>query len=134
MRDSKPVVVDASAAVALLTRTSLGFRIAAELRGRTVRVPELFDAEVLSALKGIERSGRVAPADIASAVSDLALLPFERRGLGPFAAGAWAMRHQLSLYDAFYVALARAADCPVLTTDGRWQRAGDLGVTMVTIR
>ena len=31
----------------------------------------------------------------------------------------WALRHNLSAYDACYVALAEALDCPLLTADAR---------------
>ena len=31
----------------------------------------------------------------------------------------WALRHNLSAYDACYVALAESLDCPLLTADAR---------------
>ena len=31
----------------------------------------------------------------------------------------WALRHNVSAYDASYVALADALDCPLLTADAR---------------
>ena len=31
----------------------------------------------------------------------------------------WSLRHNLSAYDASYVALAEALDCPLLTADAR---------------
>ncbi len=46
---------------------------------------------------------------------------------------AWDLRHRLSTYDAFYLALARRLEAPVVTCDRRWAAAGDLGVTVITV-
>jgi predicted nucleic acid-binding protein len=45
----------------------------------------------------------------------------------------WSMRANLSAYDACYVALARALDCPLLTTDEPLTRAPRLGVTVICV-
>ncbi len=37
--------------------------------------------------------------------------------IAPIVEKAWALRHNLSLYDALYLALARMLDCPLLTFD-----------------
>jgi predicted nucleic acid-binding protein len=46
---------------------------------------------------------------------------------------AWSVRSSLSAYDACYVALARAFDCPLLTIDKPLTRAPDLGVPLIVI-
>ena len=43
--------------------------------------------------------------------------------LGPLAERAWQLRANLSFYDALYVALAEALDCPLVTADQRLARA-----------
>ena len=48
----------------------------------------------------------------------IVLFPF-----APFAARIWALRNNLTCYDAWYVALAEALDCPLVTLDGRLARA-----------
>jgi predicted nucleic acid-binding protein len=45
----------------------------------------------------------------------------------------WSMRASVSAYDACYAALARAFDCPLLSTDKPLARAPDLGVTLILI-
>ena len=44
-------------------------------------------------------------------------LPVSRVPLHVLAESAWALRHNLNTYDAFYVALAQALDCELLTAD-----------------
>jgi predicted nucleic acid-binding protein len=45
----------------------------------------------------------------------------------------WAMRANLSAYDACYVALARALECPLLTVDRPLTRAPALGITLICV-
>lgn len=46
------------------------------------------------------------------------LFPF-----APFAGRIWALRENLTSYDAWYVALAEALDCPLATLDRKLSRA-----------
>ncbi len=48
----------------------------------------------------------------------MALLPF-----APFEERIWELRHNLTAYDAWYVAVAEALDCPLVTLDIRLSRA-----------
>lgn len=129
----RPLVIDASAVVELLLATPAGAQVAEHIRGHALFAPELLDAEVLAALKGLERGQIVTAPRAAEAVEDLARVPVDRWSLPLLVAGAWELRDRLSAYDAFYLALARAVRCPVLTADRRWARTGDLGVTVITV-
>lgn len=44
----------------------------------------------------------------------------------PYAERVWALRHNLTSYDAWYVALAETFDCPLLTLDRKISRASGL--------
>jgi predicted nucleic acid-binding protein len=46
--------------------------------------------------------------------------------VGPLGEFAWKLRHNLSFYDALYVALAARLGAPLLTADARLSRAPDL--------
>ena len=46
-------------------------------------------------------------------------LEVQRFALVGFAPRIWALRHNLSAYDACYVSLAEALECPLLTADAR---------------
>lgn len=127
------IVLDASAAVELVAVTERASSVAAALRGAAIVVPATFDAEVLSALAGLQR-GRRLPAERAdSACGRLASLPARRVALQPLLKAAWELRHQVSRYDAFYVALARSLSAPLVSTDARLARAGVPGVELVLV-
>ncbi|HEX3528613.1 MAG TPA: type II toxin-antitoxin system VapC family toxin [Thermoanaerobaculia bacterium] len=127
------IVLDASAAVELLLRTPAGGRAEAALRGGQVIVPGHFDAEVFSALGRLVRSGELAEGLVEPALAELARAPFARYALPPFLATVWELRHNLSLRDALYVALARRLDALFVTADARLARAPSLGVEVVCV-
>ncbi len=127
------LVIDASAAVDLLVETVRADRIRRRLRGARLVVPASFDVEVQSALRGLERSGAVDASRVDQARRALERMPAARSPLQPLADAAWALRHRISLYDAQYVALAESAAAPLLTTDARLARAGDLGISLLLI-
>jgi predicted nucleic acid-binding protein len=58
-----------------------------------------------------------------AAVLDLRALPIERVPHTALLERAWALRHNLTPYDAAYVALAEALGAPLLTADRRLARA-----------
>ena len=127
------LIVDASVFVAIALDHPSRDLVGRELRGQRLVAPELIDAEVANALKRHERSGRLERARATTFVRSLAHAPIRRVSHRLLLQDAWDARHQLSTYDAFYVALARRLGVPVITHDRRWAAAGDLGITVITV-
>jgi predicted nucleic acid-binding protein len=112
-------VIDAGALLELLLRTLRAESVQAVVDDRQLVAPAVIDAEVLSALRGLERSRAVTPKRAALAVADLRVAPIERYPLDGLLERAWDLRATLGAYDALYVALAVELDCPLVTTDDR---------------
>ncbi|MCB1264254.1 MAG: PIN domain-containing protein [Mycobacterium sp.] len=118
------MVVDASAMVDLLARTEDRHEsVRARLAHTVLHAPAHFDAEVLSALGRMHRSGVLSAAHVDAALDELGRAPVTRHDLTPLLAGAWSRRDSLRLTDALYVELALQADLVLLTTDQRLARA-----------
>lgn len=81
--------------------------------------PHLLDAEVGHALRAHVRSGLLDAGDAVVAVDDLAEMRIERVGHGGLLHRAWALRENVSFYDALYIALAERLDMPLVTFDAR---------------
>lgn len=113
------IVVDASALVEVLLATARGAAAVGAQRGRALFSPGLLDFEVLQALRGLERGAVVTSARAAHAVDDLGRARITRVPAHLLTPRAWALRHNLSAYDAAYVALAERLRCPLLTADRR---------------
>ena len=113
------VVIDASALVAALVDSGPDGQWAESLLTSDLAAPHLLPVEVANVLRRAVNSGEITD-DIASiAHGDLLDL---RVGLVPYetvAVRAWALRHNLTSYDAWYVAVAELLGAPLATLDHR---------------
>lgn len=122
------LVVDASVVVEVLRRSERGDAVAARMRGATLATPAHLDAEVLSALGRLVRSGEAEPAEVTRALDRLARLPVERYPIAPLAQRAWALRENVALRDGLYVACAETLSATLLTLDERLARSAPVPV------
>ena len=127
-------VIDASVAVEYLLKTPIGLALAELVKRASLIAPELLDAEVLSALRRAALSGRLEEGRALAALDDLAVWPVDRLPNRTLARLAWRHLHNVSAYDALYVAAARAHDATLLTADGRLSRAPRLGIVVQHVR
>ena len=127
-------VIDASVAVEYLLKTPLGLTVADLIESAALTAPELMDAEVLSVLRGSVLNGRLEETRALTALDDLVAWPVDRIPNRTLARLAWQHLHNVSAYDALYVAAARAHDAPMLTADGRLSRASGLGIVIQHVR
>jgi predicted nucleic acid-binding protein len=118
------VVVDASVLVEALTLPGSHGRWAEDLVSRhPLAAPHLAPGEVAHALRRAVLRGNLDSAEADRAHARLLGLRLELFPYGPCAERAWELRHQLSMYDAWYVALAEALELPLATSDLRLARA-----------
>ena len=112
------VVIDASACVAALVDAGPDGRWAEGVfDGRSPVAPQLLLVESTNVLRRLTASRQLADLDASMAHRDLLSLPVELYPFAPFARRVWTLRHNLSAYDACYVALAEALDAPLATLD-----------------
>jgi predicted nucleic acid-binding protein len=119
------IVLDASALVELLLNTAAGRTIATRIADPAlgVHVPHLADIEVAQALRRYANEGDLEAVDAATALEELRSLDLQRHAHEPLLDRVWALRKNLSAYDAVYVALAEVLDTVLLTCDARLARA-----------
>ncbi len=118
------IVVDASVIVAALVDVTPPAEGALQILAREdVHVPELLDLEVVSALRGRVLGRRLSTQRASRAVDDLERLPAVRHRHTGLSHRVWTLRHNLTPYDAVYVALAELLDGPLVTFDARLARA-----------
>lgn len=118
------VVVDSSVLVESLTDVENEGEWARSALAAGPRVaPELALAEASNVLRRLELAGEISRLEATSAHRDLLRLDLELVPFAPYAERVWALRGNLTCYDAWYVALAEALDCPLMTLDRRLGRA-----------
>lgn len=111
-------VLDASAWLEL----ALGQADPDELPATDILVPAHFDSEVMSALRGLVRGGRIEPPEGHRLVTGLSRAPLVRVPLERLLEPAWLLSDAVSAYDSLYVALARRESPPLITADARLAR------------
>lgn len=104
-----------------------------QLRDGTIAAPAHLDAEVLSALGRLVRSGDLADAAVTAMLPELVRAPVSRYPLGGLLEEAWSLRQNITQRDALYVVLARRLGGRVLTTDARLGPAPALGVSVTVV-
>ena len=77
--------------------------------------------------------GRLDESAAVQALDHLSDLAAERHDHEPFLRRTWELRHNVTAYDAIYVALAEALDAPLITCDARLARAPVASVTIELI-
>jgi len=128
-----PIVIDACALLELLLATSKREAIAQAAGDSPLIAPDLVNVELAQSLRGLVRAGKVSAARAERALTRLSEGAVARMPTAPLLREIWSLRHNLSAYDASYVALARALDRPLLTADEPLARAPRLGVTLIVV-
>jgi predicted nucleic acid-binding protein len=124
-----PLVIDASGLVlGLLGRSGHAAALRRRLAAEVCHAPHLIDAEVGNVLRRHVLRGSLPAADAEILLRFGAPLVDHRHQMtGALARSAWALRQNLSFYDALYVALATALGAPLVTADRRLSGASSLG-------
>jgi predicted nucleic acid-binding protein len=118
------IVVDASSVVEALLRGPAADAIDARwLESGGLHSVQLLDLEVLQALRRLVRAGQIDDDRASEAALDFAALRVRRWSHVPLRDRVWQLRHNVTAYDAAYIALAERFDCPLITRDGRLKRA-----------
>jgi predicted nucleic acid-binding protein len=117
------LVLDTSAALHVLAHRPAHPALLARLRQEELTAPHVIDLELLEALRGLVRGRRVTPDQAEDIRADFGALSITRFAQGGLTDRIWELRHNLTAYDAAYVALAEILDCPLVTSDARMAKA-----------
>ena len=126
------IVVDSSAVLEVLLRSQAGLAIEERIFSpqETLHAPHLLDLEVAQVLRRYCASGEMDPERGQEALTDLAEFPINRYPHDVFLSRIWALRANMTAYDACYVALAEMLPAPLLTRDARLASAPGHGAVI----
>ncbi len=116
------MIVDCSIIIRLLSSRD-GDDLLRQRLARTVHAPALIDAEISGVVRGLtntaEPNVRITPDRAEQMLADYAGLRIARHPMQPLQARVFALRDNLTAYDAMYVALAERLALPLLTDDAK---------------
>jgi len=126
------IVLDASAAVDWLLQTSAGQQIEKRIyaRSESLHAPHMLDVDVAQVLRRLVREAVISAQRAEEAIDDLADLRVTRYPHFVFLSRMWKLRHNLSAYDAAYVALSENLGATLLTRDARLASASGRAVAV----
>ena len=113
------VVIDASALIEYLFDAARYPRIDEIIATRELHAPHLIDAEIVHGLRSAVIGKRVDAPRALAALEDFAALTIQRYSIEPLLTRMWALRQNITAYDAAYVALAESLALPLVTRDRR---------------
>lgn len=114
------VVVDSSVVVAALVDAGDNGAWAEKILEQDgLYAPELLRVETANVLRRLERGKEITEQEANAAFEDLMELDVELHAFEPFSGRVWELRHNVTSYDGWYVALAEALNLPLATLDGR---------------
>ncbi len=126
---SRVLVVDASVVVDLLARfRPQPLEDLLWAPDTVLAAPELIDIEVLSALRKLDQSGAIPPSRRAGLPALMRGLRIRKYRHDNLLNGIWALRDNVTAYDAAYVTLARLLKATLVTRDKRLAKVPGLGV------
>jgi predicted nucleic acid-binding protein len=112
------IVIDASAAIEFLVNGPKCAAVTEQIRAaQQLAAPHLLDAEVGQVLRRLTAAKLISKQCAIDVLEDLANLPLVRYPHVPLLQRAFELRHNVTFYDALYLALAEAINVPMLTCD-----------------
>ena len=119
------IVVDASAIVEFLLRMPFGDSVERRLRQSRglIFAPQVIDLEIAHSLRRFALSRTLTAARASEAFEDLNALPLRRFGHTFLMERIWALRENLTAYDASYISLAELLGAPLITRDRKLAEA-----------
>jgi predicted nucleic acid-binding protein len=113
------IVLDASAIIEFLLLTKSGKEIEQRIYSshETLHAPELLSLEVIQVLRRMVLRKEIEGRRADDAISDLLNLRVSLYPHKLLVPRIWQLRHNLSAYDAAYIALAESLRAPIVTRD-----------------
>jgi predicted nucleic acid-binding protein len=118
------IVVDASVIVEMLLHTSAGRSIEDTLfaAGESLHAPHIIDLEVAHVMRRLAAAHELSSTGGRRRLAAMADFPLTRYRHDLLLQRIWELRHNLSAYDAAYIALAEGLGVPLVTRDIRLAR------------
>lgn len=127
------IVIDSSVVVAALVDSGPhGDWAENVIASGSLQAPELLRVEATNIFRRLERAKLITTPEANAAHDDLMQLDFDLFPFEPFAERIWELRHNVTSYDAWYVAIAEALKLPLATLDAPLSKSNEVTCKFLT--
>jgi predicted nucleic acid-binding protein len=109
--------------VLLNTEPARAAAVTQRIVGEQIHAPHLIDLEVAQTLRELVLRHEIAAESARLMLNVLAAMRIARHDHTSLLPRIWELRHNITSYDAAYIALAESLDAPLITADGPLSRA-----------
>ena len=127
------IVIDASVIVDAMLDANIAEAFNELSNSNEFAAPDHIYLEVLNSLRRLEREDVIAPIALEHCIALLKDWPVESFSVHDLIGDIWSIRHDITPYDAPYVALAGLLNAPLLTHDEKLVRAIDGEIKTLSI-
>jgi predicted nucleic acid-binding protein len=128
------IVVDASLVVHFLLRSEQESRINQLMADAdAVSAPVILDLEVTNTIRRHLLLKQISLESAERAIAGLMMLSIDRCPVAEYIGRIWQLRHNLTAYDASYIALAEALQAPFYTRDTKFTAATGTSAKIILI-
>ena len=127
-------VIDASVGVEYVLQTRLGRLVSNVMTDNETVAPELFDLEILSALRGLVIRRAITRSAALIAIHRLERWDIQRTSHSNLLRSTWEYHQNVSAYDAIYLAIAKDLRIDLITADSKLTRAPGIDVEVHDVR
>ena len=104
------------------------------IEGQDLYSPSHLFVECAHGIRRMERDGDLTTFEALVAFQSMQSLAIELHPFEPYSERIWALRHNVTPYDAWYVAMAEALGCPLVTFDRRLSRVSGIECEVITLQ
>jgi predicted nucleic acid-binding protein len=119
------MVIDASAVLSILSRSETGAELEGLIAGVDLHAPHLIDLEVAHTLRRWTLAEMITVRNAEQALDSFRNIPITRHAHAELLGRVWKLRHNLTAYDAVYLALANSLGAELLTMDEGLRKAAN---------
>jgi predicted nucleic acid-binding protein len=117
------VVVDASVVIEMVTAAASKALFDRVGLATELHAPEVIDLEVMHGVRRLIRAGEISEMQALDAMNVYRETPITLHGHRQHLPRIWHLHHNITAYDASYIALAEVLGVPLLTLDAKLARA-----------
>jgi predicted nucleic acid-binding protein len=127
------IILDSSVVIDAFQDQTCAEKLRNLLLTETFAAPDHIGLEILYTLRRFESDEKITGSFAKQCLKVFEAMPLKRYSCTDMTHDIWALRHNVTSYDAPFVVLAKQLDAPLLTHDGKLARAVEKHIELMSL-